>query len=378
MPESPRTSPGPISLLVAAAALVIVIGGLKMAAPVVVPFLLAAMLATVLMPPLNWLTRRRVPLPVAMVLLPLGLVLIWLPLAAILGSSFDDFYTALPEYQERVQAMVGSATGWLQGKGIDTGRTPVHDLLNPAAALGFVRQIGGGIGTALANFFLIFLTVVFIMLEASGFPEKVRRALGDRTDVQGSFHEFSQRLQEYMRIKTVVSLLTGGTIAIWLWLVGLDFPLLWGVLAFLLNYVPNIGSFIAAVPAVLLAMVALDPTGVVLVLAGFVVVNMVFGNVLEPKMMGKGLGLSTLVVFLSLVFWGWVLGPVGMLLSGPLTMAVKIAAESDARTRWFAVLLGPGHDPAETPSAASRPSAPASNMSAKPDSAAPTADKDNS
>src|SRR5690606_27061084 len=231
-----------------AAALVIVIGGLKMAAPVVVPFLLAAMLATVLMPPLNWLTRRRVPLPVAMVLLSLGLVLIWLPLAAILGSSFDDFYTALPGYQERVQAMVGSATGWLQGKGIDTGRTPVHDLLNPAAALGFVRQIGGGIGTALANFFLIFLTVVFIMLEASGFPEKVRRALGNRTDVQGSFHEFSQRLQEYMRIKTVVSLLTGGTIAIWLWLVGLDFPLLWGVLAFLLNYVPNIGSFIAAVP----------------------------------------------------------------------------------------------------------------------------------
>lgn len=378
MPESPRTSPGPISLLVAAAALVIVIGGLKMAAPVVVPFLLAAMLATVLMPPLNWLTRRRVPLPVAMVLLSLGLVLIWLPLAAILGSSFDDFYTALPEYQERVQAMVGSATDWLRGKGIDTGRTPVHDLLNPAAALGFVRQIGGGIGTALANFFLIFLTVVFIMLEASGFPEKVRRALGDRTDVQGSFHEFSQRLQEYMRIKTVVSLLTGGTIAIWLWLVGLDFPLLWGVLAFLLNYVPNIGSFIAAVPAVLLAMVALDPTGVVLVLTGFVVVNVVFGNVLEPKMMGKGLGLSTLVVFLSLVFWGWVLGPVGMLLSGPLTMAVKIAAESDARTRWIAVLLGPGHDPSETPSAASRPSAPVSNMSAKPDSAAPPADKDNS
>jgi predicted PurR-regulated permease PerM len=376
MPESPRTSPGPISLLLGTAALVIVIGGLKMAAPVVVPFLLAAMLATVLMPPLNWLTRRRVPLAVAMVLLSLGLVLIWLPLAAILGSSFDDFYAALPGYQERVQAMVISTTNWLQGKGIDAGRTALQDLLNPAAALGFVRQIGGGIGTALANFFLIFLTVVFILLEASGFPDKVRRALGDRTDVQGSFQEFSQRLQEYMRIKTVVSLLTGGTIAIWLWLVGLDFPLLWGVLAFLLNYVPNIGSIIAAVPAVLLAMVALDPTGVMLVLAGFVAVNMVFGNVVEPKMMGKGLGLSTLVVFLSLVFWGWVLGPVGMLLSGPLTMAVKIAAESDTRTRWFAVLLGPGHEPAEQLSAVGGQPVPVSALPSKPDSAIPTAGKD--
>jgi len=380
MPESPRNAHGPIVLLLGAAALVIVIGGLKMAAPMVVPFLLAAMLATILMPPLNWLTRRRVPLPAAMVLLTLGLGLIWLPLAAILGTSFDDFYAALPGYQERVQAMVTSVTTWLQGKGIDAGRSAVQDLLNPAAALGFVRQIGGGIGTALANFFLIFLTVVFILLEASGFPDKVRAALGDQSDVQGSFREFSQRLQEYLRIKTVVSLLTGGTIAIWLWLVGLDFPLLWGVLAFLLNYVPNIGSIIAAVPAVLLAMVALDPTGVALVLAGFVAANMVFGNVVEPRMMGKGLGLSTLVVFLSLVFWGWVLGPVGMLLSGPLTMAVKIALESDARTRWFAVLLGPGHPSIEGASVASGPAAATAtsptDTPAKPDSTAPAAGKD--
>lgn len=367
-------------MLVGAAALVILIGGLKMAAPMVVPFLLAFTLATILMPPLNWLTHRRVPLPAAMVLMSLLLVLTWLPLAAILGASYDDFSAALPGYQDRIQAMVSSAADWLQGRGINAGRSAVQELLDPAAALGFVRQIGGGIGTALANFFLILLTVVFILLEASGFPNKVRMALGDRSDVQSSFREFSERLQEYLRIKTVVSLLTGSTIAIWLWLVGLDFPLLWGVLAFLLNYVPNIGSIIAAVPAVLLAMVALDPTGVALVLAGFVAANMVFGNVVEPRMMGKGLGLSTLVVFLSLVFWGWVLGPVGMLLSGPLTMAVKIALESDARTRWFAVLLGPGHMPAEDPSLAREKAilekAQTRDKPAEPDRAVPTAGKD--
>lgn len=367
-------------MLVGAAALVILIGGLKVAAPMVVPFLLAVTLATILMPPLNWLTRRRVPLPAAMVLMSLLLVLTWLPLAAILGASYDDFSAALPGYQDRIQAMVSSVADWLQGKGFNAGRSAVQELLDPAAALGFVRQIGGGIGTALANFFLILLTVVFILLEASGFPNKVRMALGDRSDVQSSFREFSERLQEYLRIKTMVSLLTGSTIAIWLWLVGLDFPLLWGVLAFLLNYVPNIGSIIAAVPAVLLAMVALDPTGVALVLAGFVAANMVFGNVVEPRMMGKGLGLSTLVVFLSLVFWGWVLGPVGMLLSGPLTMAVKIALESDARTRWFAVLLGPGHRPAEDPSLARKKAilekAQSRDKPAEPDRAAPTAGKD--
>ncbi len=342
MTDSFRPTQGPIGALLGAAAVVIIIGGLKLAAPLVVPFLLAAVLATILIPPMNWLTNRRVPLPLAMLILSLGLVLIWIPLAAIVGAAFDDFYAAHPAYQAKIQAMVASAAVWLGEHGVEAGRAAIEDLVKPAAALSFVRQIGSGLGTALTNFFLILLTIVFILLEASSFPAKVRDALGDRGDVLDSFREFSERLQEYLRIKTLVSLMTGGTIALWLWIVGLDFAMLWGVLAFLLNYVPNIGSIIAAVPAVLLALVALDWGGALLVIAGFAAVNMVFGNIVEPKMMGKGLGLSTLVVFLSLVFWGWVLGPVGMLLSGPLTMAVKIALETDPRSRWFAVLLGPG------------------------------------
>ena len=341
MNEPERPAPGPVNALLGGAAVVIIIGGLKAAAPLVVPFLLAVVLATILIPPLQWLTRHRVPLPLAMLLLSLGLALIWVPLAAIVGASFDDFYVALPEYQEKIQAMVTQVGAWLSGHGIEAGRAAMEDLVKPAAALSFVRQIGSGVGTVLANVFLILLTIIFILLEASGFPEKVREALGARSEVLDSFREFSDRLQEYLRIKTLVSLMTGATVAAWMWIVGLDFAMLWGVLAFLLNYVPNIGSIIAAVPAVLLATVALDWSGVLLVIAGFVAVNVTFGNIVEPRMMGKGLGLSTLVVFLSLVFWGWVLGPVGMLLSGPLTMTVKIALETDPRSRWFAVLLGP-------------------------------------
>jgi AI-2 transport protein TqsA len=349
MSDPARPGPGPVNALLGAAAVIIIIGGLKLAASMVVPFLLAVVLATILIPPLLWLTDRRVPLPVAMVVLSLGLVLIWFPLAAIVGASFDEFIVALPDYQDRIQALVATAAAWLGDHGIEAGREALEDLVKPAAALSFVRQIGGGLGTALANFFLILLTVIFILVEASGFPHKVREALGDRGDVLDTFREFSERLQEYLRIKTLVSLMTGATIAIWMWAVGLDFAMLWGVLAFLLNYVPNIGSIIAAVPAVLLALVALDWSGVLLVVAGFVVANMVFGNIIEPRMMGKGLGLSTMVVFVSLVFWGWVLGPVGMLLSGPLTMALKIALETDPRTRWFAVLLGPAGQAAGAP-----------------------------
>ncbi len=144
-----------------------------------------------------------------------------------------------------------------------------------------------------------------------------------------------------MVIKTLVSLATGIAIAIWLGVLGVDYAMLWGLLAFLLNYVPNIGSIIAAIPAVLLALVQLGVGSALLAALGFLVVNAAIGNVIEPRFMGRGLGLSTLVVFLSLVFWGWVLGPVGMLLSVPLTMTVKIALESNEDTRWIAILLGP-------------------------------------
>ena len=113
-------------------------------------------------------------------------------------------------------------------------------------------------------------------------------------------------------------------------------------MAFLLNFVPTVGSFIAAVPAVLLAAVQLGLFSAGLTLSGFVVVNLVMGNMLEPRWMGKGLNLSPLVVFVSLVLWGWVLGPVGMLLSIPLTIMIKIALENQEETRWIGVLLGSG------------------------------------
>jgi predicted PurR-regulated permease PerM len=142
-----------------------------------------------------------------------------------------------------------------------------------------------------------------------------------------------------LAIKTVASLGAGIVVAIWVWALGIDFPVIWGLLAFLLNFIPNLGSIIAAVPPVLLGYIQFGIGRALLVAAGFGLVNLVFGNVVEPKLMGRKLGLSTLVVFLSLIFWGWVWGPAGMLLSVPITMVVKIALESNPSTRWISILL---------------------------------------
>jgi len=147
-------------------------------------------------------------------------------------------------------------------------------------------------------------------------------------------------LNKYLAIKTIFSLATGILVGIWLFILGVDYPILWGLLAFLLNYVPNIGSIIAAIPACLVALIQLGPVYALSAALGYLVLNIAIGSILEPRFMGRGLGLSTLVVFLSLVFWGWVLGPVGMLLSVPLTMIVKIALEGRDDTRKMAILLG--------------------------------------
>jgi predicted PurR-regulated permease PerM len=204
--------------------------------------------------------------------------------------------------------------------------------------------LAGGIFSALSsvltNAFLILLTVVFILLEAADLPKKLRIVLKNPERSLATIEKFSQSAKRYLVIKTLISATIGVVIWLWLLILGVDYPVLWGTLSFLLNYVPNIGSIIAALPVALLALVQLGVGSALLTVLGFVVVHIVVGNIIEPKLTGKGLSLSTLVVFLSLVFWGWVLGPIGMILSVPMTSLVTIALESYEETRGIAFMLG--------------------------------------
>jgi predicted PurR-regulated permease PerM len=203
------------------------------------------------------------------------------------------------------------------------------------------------LGSALSNIVLILLTVAFILFEASSFPVKLRAVIGDPRQVFPQFTRFVSDIERYMAIKTLISLATGILVGIWLSILGVDFPILWGFLAFLLNYVPNVGSTIAAVPAVLLALIQLGMGRALMATAGDMAINFILDIVIETRLMGHRLGLSTLIVFLSLIFWGSLLGPVGMVLCIPLTMTLKFACENNKSTRWIAVLLGP-EAPAES------------------------------
>ena len=327
------------NLLVSAAAAVVVIAGIKLAAAMLVPFLLAIFIAVLSAPLMNWLTRHKVPQVLAVLLLVIGFLLLGTILASFVGSTLNSFYRDMPVYEQKLQALTVNGVTWLRSMGVEVADNVIREYVNPAVVMKTVASVFNGLGGVLTNTFLILFTVVFILLEASGFPQKVRRAFGEETQAFRHFERFSQAVQQYLMIKTLVSLGTGLCVALALALIGVDYWALWGLVAFLLNYIPNIGSIIAAVPAVLIALIQIGPGAALLTAGIYVLVNMLFGNVIEPRLMGRSLGLSTLVVFLSLVFWGWILGPVGMLLSIPLTMVAKIALETQPKTRWIATLL---------------------------------------
>ena len=334
-------------VLIVSASLVVVIAGMKAAAPLLVPFLLSAFIAVISFPLMSKLQQSGLPKGVSMTLVMLLVILIGFALSVLVGSSITDFSHSVPMYQERITEEWAYVLLWLSNHGFSVADA-VKNAINPSAAVNLLSTILKGFGNVLTNSFLIILMVIFILLEAAGLTQKFVNLNGaasqnDMSDEKVFSQVFVEKLRNYMSLKTIISMVTGLIIGVALWLIGVDYPVLWGVLAFMLNFVPNIGSIIAAVPAVLLTVVQLGFIPALIVAAVYVAVNIIIGSFIEPKYMGKELGLSTLVVFVSLVFWGWVLGPVGMLLSVPLTITVKLALDSKPETQWLGHLLG-SHD----------------------------------
>ncbi len=328
-------------ILITIAAIVIVVAGMRAATVILVPFLLAVFISIISATPLFWLQRKGLPTWLALITVILGILLVGFLMVWLVGSSVKDFSNNLPVYEEKLKLQTAGIIAWIGKLGIDISDFGITEIFNPGAAMKLVASMLNSLGNLMTNGFLILMTAIFMLLEATSIPAKLRTISGDRESSLEPFDKFVNNVKNYMAIKTLVSLFTGALVAFFVFIMGLDYPLLWGMLAFALNYVPNIGSIIAAVPAVLLAVIQIGIAKAMIIAAGYVVLNLVMGSVIEPRFMGRSLGLSTLVVFLSLLFWGWVLGPVGMLLSVPLTITAKIALDSREESRWIAVLLGP-------------------------------------
>lgn len=335
--------------LVLLACTVILIGGLKAAAEILTPFLVALFLSVLCIPPMSRLQKYGVPRGLAITTVVVGATFAVLFITIIVGRSLGEFDHRLPEYRAALDAHLESGLVWLQNKGIDISTEELSRKMDSGALLSLIGAVADELLRALSQVFLVVLTMIFMLVETSILPAKLRNALGDPNADLSDYLKATEKVQEYVAIKAAVSLGTAVLAAILTASLGIDFPLLWALLAFLFNFVPNIGSIIAAIPPVLLAVVQFGGGRALAVALGYLVINLIMGNVVEPRWMGRKLGLSTLVVFLSLIFWNWVWGPVGMLLSVPLTVIVKILLEHSEDFRGIAVFLG-GEEAAERPS----------------------------
>ncbi len=322
------------------AAFVVVVAGMKAADTLLIPFLLSLFIAVISAPPLFYLKGKGVPGGLAMILVVGMIIVTGVLMAWLVGGSLDDFTNNLPKYQESLKLQSTNFVTWLSTLGVELNVQTITTYFNPAKAMAMAGKLMGGLGNVLTQAFLILITVIFMLLEANAFQAKLKNHAESPERSLARVEAITSSIKQYMVIKTSTSMLTGILIGFWLWILGIDYPVLWGVLAFLFNYVPNIGSIIAAVPAVLLALIQFGPQASLWTAVGYLVVNSLVGNVIEPRFMGKGLGLSPLIVFIYLVFWGWILGPVGMFLSVPLTMTMKIVLDSNHDTRGLAAMLG--------------------------------------
>ncbi len=321
------------------AAFVVVVAGMRASKDILIPFILSLFIAIIVMPLLNWLRSKGIPTWAAILMIILAIVVVGFLIAVLVGSSLTDFSNSLPSYQQGLRTKLAEFLAFFEDRGFSVVDQTFMELIDPGAAMRLTSKILTGMGNLLGDTFLILLVVVFMLLEAATFGQKIENAIPNGSPEMDRLNIFLQNINRYMAIKSWTSLGTGTIATIWLSIWGVDYAFLWGLLTFLFNYIPNIGSIMAAVPPTLLALVILGPWTALAVALGYLSINMTIGSFLEPRLMGKGLGLSTLVVFLSLLFWGWVLGPVGMILSVPLTMTVKIGLSSFDETQWLSALL---------------------------------------
>ncbi len=332
------------SALVVAAAAVVVLAGIKAASDIVVPIILAIFVATLTGPAVLWMHSKRVPKLVAIATVVMAVAGFLLLVGNVTASFYTELSRNLPQLQEELEAQIDpirtSVVELVERMGLET---TVEDL-SPGVDL---PRILGGVGSALlqagniiTKAVLAVLIMLFMLAEGFHLETKVRRALGTSSATWAGLVTFAESVQKYLFIKTMVSLLTGFLAGTAVWLLGVDYAAFWGMLAFLLNFVPNVGSIIAGTPAVVMALVQQGLGTAILVTLAYLAINVIVGGIVEPKFMGDGIGLSPLVVVVSLVFWGWMLGAVGMLLSTPLTMSVKIALDNVPDSRWISVMLG--------------------------------------
>jgi AI-2 transport protein TqsA len=324
-------------------ALAVVIGaGLKASASLIVPLLVAAFIAAATQPLVDYLESRGFPTFLAVLATMIGAAACIVGFGALLAVAISDFSDSVPAYRRSIAHGKLQAAAWLTDHGLSRGAASVASFDVAEAAERLLGKAALAMPDAVSAAGIVLFVLIFVLLEVASFRRKMHRGLHWLPQQFEHVRHAVEDVKKYLFVKTALSAATGVLCGLLCMAFGVEAALLWGLLAFVLNFIPNIGSIIAVGPPLAIALVEYGPGRALAILGGYLIVNNVIGNLLEPKIMGRALGLSALVVVLSVIIWGWLLGPIGALLSVPLTMTLKLLCANTEDLRWVAVLLGSG------------------------------------
>ncbi|MFD4180714.1 AI-2E family transporter [Rhodococcus sp. NPDC058514] len=340
-PVPPSTLPRGLIVLLGLAAAVVAIAGTRAFAGIVGPVFLALMLVVAVQPLGDWLQRKGAPKWVAALASLTAVNLILFGLVAALALSVAQLATLLPQYADKANALIADVQGWLAT--LNVGSEEVDKALSHidfGKVVGLLDDILAGLLGVFSNLFFILALLIFMAMDASSFGERMRAVAYSRPDIAYAFSSFASGTRSYLVVSTVFGLIVAVIDAGALWAMGIPLPILWGLLSFITNYIPNVGFVVGLIPPALIALLEGGPMLMLWVIVVYSVINVIIQSVIQPKFVGDAVGLSVTLTFLALVFWGWVLGPLGALLAIPMTLLVKaLLLDIDPSTRWANALI---------------------------------------
>jgi AI-2 transport protein TqsA len=330
--------PSIVRVMLGLAATVVVLVGMRLAAPILNPILFAVVLSLLFSPIYAWLRRHRIPTPLALIIMLVGLTVLFVGIFLIMGVSIARFSADIASYTGKLNVQVSNVQDLAKSLGLSN--VDIRDVVKPSALAGAIGSVLGGVADFLSNLFLILIIVLFFLAEGPAMMNRLHASAGrDRPQVE-RLTVFGRNVVRQLGLRAIVNLVTGAGVTILLFVLGVDFPLMWGILTFFLSFIPWIGLPLAVAPAVVLALAEHGIDRALLVIAGIIVINILAENALSPMLMGRGLSLSPTVLFLGFIFWAWLLGGPGAFLAAPLTIFVVLMLETFPETRWLAGVMG--------------------------------------
>src|SRR5215213_4412521 len=327
-----------LRVMLVLAALVVVFTGMRLTAPILDPILFAVVLALLFSPVYAWLRRHRIPTPLALVIMLVGLTVLFLGLAGILGVSIARFSGEIGSYTGKLNDQLDNIQNLTKSLGVS--KADLQKALSPSALTGAIGAVLSGVADFLSNLFLILIIVLFLLAEGPAMMNRLRASTGENHPQVARLTVFGHSVVRQLGLRAIVNLFTAAGVTILLLVLRVDFPLMWGILAFFLSFIPWIGLPLAVAPAVILAFAEHGPTSALLVIAGVTVINILAENAVSPMLMGRGLSISPTVLFLGFIFWAWLLGGPGAFLAAPLTIFLILMLDTFPETRWLASVMG--------------------------------------